>query len=148
MVLEGRKVRKRIIFGVLATGLGGCATMLHGTTQAVSVNTPGVTGATCTLSSSSVGTQTLTTPGVITLPKGSSAVTIRCTKECYNDGTGILASNLDGVAAGNLVFGGVVGGGVDAATGALNQYAPQADIVMTPNGSCGGSATGVSKRRR
>ena len=145
--MGGYRVKRFVLVGAAAASLAGCATMLHGTTQAVSINTPGVTGATCTLSSSSVGTQTLTTPGVITLPKGSSAVTIRCTKECYNDGTGILASNLDGVAAGNLVFGGVVGGGVDAATGALNQYAPQADIVMTPNGSCGSSEKS-SKRKR
>jgi hypothetical protein len=62
---------------------------------------------------------------------------VRCSKECYNDGSGVLASNVDGIAAGNIVFGGVIGGGVDAATGALNQYSPQVDIIMTQNGSCG-----------
>jgi hypothetical protein len=141
-------VQKYVLAGVAVAALAGCATIVHGTTQTVAINTPGVPGAICTLTSNSVGTQTVTTPGVVTLSKGSSSVAVRCSKECYNDGAGVLASNLDGVAAGNIVFGGVIGGGVDAATGALNQYAPQADIVMTPNGSCGGAAAGASKRKR
>jgi hypothetical protein len=132
----------------LSVGLVGCATLTHGTTQTVAINTPGVNGATCTLISNSVGTQVVTTPGVVTLAKGSAAVSIRCTKECYNDGTGILSSNMDGMTAGNVVVGGVIGLGVDAATGAMNQYAPQADIVMTPDGSCAPPAAPPAKKRR
>ena len=140
---------KNHVFFVFAamTGLAGCATLTRGTTQTVAINTPGAHGAVCTLISPSVGTQTITTPGVVTLAKGASAVSIRCSKECYSDGTGVLASNMDGITAGNVVFGGVVGVGVDAATGAMNQYAPQADIVMAPDGSCPTSPAG-SKRDR
>ncbi|WP_144259504.1 hypothetical protein [Methylocystis sp. ATCC 49242] len=122
-------------------GLTGCATITRGTTQTVSINTPGAPGAVCTLTSASIGSQTITTPGVITLAKGASAISIRCSKECYNDGTGVLASSMDGMAAGNVVVGGVIGLGVDAATGAMNQYAPQADIIMAPDGSCAMSST-------
>jgi hypothetical protein len=128
--------------------LTSCATITRGTTQTVAVNTPGVPGAVCKLNSSSVGSQTVTTPGVVTLAKGSSAVSIRCTKECYNDGAAVLSSSMDGMAAGNLVLGGVVSLGVDAATGVMNQYAPQADVVMTPDGSCPTASAGISKRRR
>jgi hypothetical protein len=123
--------------GLIASAtVASCATITRGTTQTVAINTPGVPGAVCTLISPSVGTQTVTTPGVLTLAKGSSAVSIRCSKECYSDGTGVLASNMDGMTAGNVVVGGVIGLGVDAATGAMNQYAPQADIVMATDGSC------------
>jgi hypothetical protein len=53
------------------------------------------------------------------------------------------------MAAGNVLAGGVIGLGVDAATGAMNQYAPQADIVMTEDGLCRASAPPpASKRRR
>ncbi len=131
---------------VLAFFLTGCATITRGTTQTVAINTPGVPGASCTLSSASVGSQTITTPASVTLSKSSSAVSIRCTKACYNDGAGILATTMDGMAAGNLIAGGPVGLGVDAATGAMNQYAPQADIVMTPDGSC--ASTNAPKKKR
>jgi hypothetical protein len=116
--------------------LSGCATLTRGTTQAVAVNTPGVTDAQCTLVSSTIGTVAVNTPGVVTLPKGSDSIIIRCSKECYNDGSGVLSSNMEGMAMGNIVAGGPIGLGVDAATGAMNKYAPQADIIMTPDGSC------------
>ncbi|MEK4034581.1 hypothetical protein WOC76_10920 [Methylocystis sp. IM3] len=138
-----------LCFGlVTSTAMAGCATMTRGTTQTVAINTPGAPGAVCTLISPSIGTQTVTTPGVVTLAKGSSAVSIRCSKECYSDGTGVLASNMDGMTAGNVVVGGVIGLGVDAATGAMNQYAPQADIVMTPDGSCTAPAAPFLRRSR
>ncbi|WP_292530455.1 hypothetical protein [Methylocystis sp.] len=128
---------KIICFCIFAVvGLSGCATITRGTTQPVAINTPGVTDAQCTLVSSTIGTVTLSTPGVVTLPKGSESVTIRCSKHCYNDGSGILSSNMESMAMGNVVAGGVIGLGVDAATGAMNKYAPQADILMTPDGSC------------
>lgn len=136
-------MHKTLLIPPAMIALAGCATIAHGTTQTVAVNTPGVPGAVCTLTSPSIGSQTITTPGVITLAKGSSAVSIRCSKACYGDGAGVLTSSMDGMTAGNVVVGGVIGLGVDAATGAMNQYAPQADIVMTPDDSC---ATSSSKR--
>ncbi|KAF2992246.1 hypothetical protein OGR47_10355 [Methylocystis sp. MJC1] len=142
-------MRNIVVIGVALVSLAGCATVVRGTTQTVAINTPGVTGATCTLNSSSIGSQVVKTPGVVSLAKGSSAVAIRCSKECYSDGIGTLASNTDSMAAGNVLAGGVIGLGVDAATGAMNQYAPQADIVMTEDGLCRASAPPpASKRRR
>jgi hypothetical protein len=52
---------------------------------------------------------------------------------------------MENMAMGNVVAGGVIGLGVDAATGAMNKYAPQADILMTPDGSC---ATTSPKSRK
>lgn len=123
-----------ILFGLVA--VAGCATITRGTTQTVAINTPGVTGATCVLTSSAVGTMTVTTPAAVTLSKGSDSVIVRCNKDCYNEGSGVLSSNLEGMTAGNLIIGGVIGLGVDAASGAMNKYAPQVDITMVPNNSC------------
>jgi hypothetical protein len=36
------------------------------------------------------------------------------------------------MTAGNVVFGGLIGLGVDAASGAMNKYEPGVDIAMTP----------------
>src|SRR5205807_580780 len=81
---------------VVVLTAAGCATITRGTTQVVVVNTPGVTGATCTLTSASIGTQTAVTPATITLQKGRDNVAVHCRKECYQDGTGIISANLEG----------------------------------------------------
>ena len=120
----------------LAIVLGGCATVVKGTTQQIAVNTPGVAGATCTLSSSAIGSRVVQTPATLTVEKGREGITVRCSAECYNDGTGVVASNAEGMSAGNVVFGGLIGLGVDAASGAINSYASQTDILMTPIQGC------------
>jgi len=40
------------------------------------------------------------------------------------------------MAAGNVVIGGVIGLGVDAATGAMNKYADRTSILMVPVQGC------------
>ncbi len=40
------------------------------------------------------------------------------------------------MAAGNVVLGGVIGLGVDAATGAINKYADRTSITMIPIQAC------------
>jgi hypothetical protein len=56
--------------------LGACATITKGTTQLVAVDTPGVPSATCTITTQS-GPQVVTTPGTVTLKKGSEPSTDR-----------------------------------------------------------------------
>ena len=123
---------------MLALLLGGCATIVKGTTQVVSIDTPGVAGASCTLTSSAIGTHKLVTPASITLQKSSEAISVRCSKECYNDGVGTIASNVEAMAAGNLIAGGLIGIGVDAASGAMNKYNEQNQIAMVPIQGCRG----------
>jgi uncharacterized membrane protein len=45
---------------------------------------------------------------------------IRCVKPDWQDGFATIPSNFEGWTVGNLVFGGLIGVGVDAATGAIN----------------------------
>ena len=116
--------------------IAGCASITKGTTQVVSINTPGVSGATCVLTSSSVGSKTISTPAAVTLEKGQDAVIVRCSKECYEDGVGTIASNMESMTAGNILLGGVIGLGVDAATGAMNKYSADTSILMTPIKNC------------
>ncbi|MBX9591825.1 MAG: hypothetical protein K2X43_21235 [Hyphomonadaceae bacterium] len=104
--------------------------------QSISVNTPGVTGATCTLSSASVGKRTITAPATIAIEKGSDNIAVHCKKECHHDGVGVIASSVEPMTAGNILIGGVVGLGVDAVSGAINKYEPEATIQMTPIPGC------------
>ncbi len=51
------------------------------------------------------------------------------------------------MAAGNVILGGVVGLGVDAATGAINKYSPEVQVAMVPVAGCGGPP-GVARKRK
>ena len=115
--------------GVIAILLSGCSTIVKGTQQQVSVATPGVQDAMCTLSSPAVGTRTVETPGTIV-------------KQCYATGVGVLASETEIMTAGNVVFGGVIGLGIDAASGAMNKFQPGVEIAMSPIPNCGAPKKG------
>src|SRR5712671_3255561 len=120
----------------LAVVLAACATITKGTTQVVAVNTPGVNGASCTLTSPAIGSLTVVTPDTISLPKASDNISVRCTKQCFQDGAGVISSNMEGMTAGNIILGGVIGLGVDAVSGAMNKYSPEIQVVMTPIQGC------------
>lgn len=121
----------------------GCATITRGTMQSVSVNAP--QGAVCTLSSSSIGSRTLTAPNTISLEKGSDNVAVHCKKACYSDGVGVIQSSVEEMTAGNILVGGIIGLGVDAASGAINKYEPEVTIAMTPIKGCGGRGRTASR---
>src|SRR5687768_9407670 len=115
-------LRMRKVSALACTlALTACATITRGTSQVVAVDTPGVPGASCTIQTQS-GPQQLVTPGTVTLSKSSSALPIQCTKECYVMGSSIIPSGTEAMSAGNVIFGGVIGLGVDAASGAMNKY--------------------------
>lgn len=114
----------------------GCATIVKGTSQNVAIDTPGVASATCELTSPAIATQTIVTPATLVLEKSQHNVTVTCHKACYQDGVGVIPSYTEALAAGNVVLGGVVGLGVDAATGAMNKYADRTSIVMVPIQGC------------
>ena len=116
---------------------GGCSTIVKGTEQQVSVNTPGVPGALCQLQSPAIGTRTVQTPANVILPKSKHNVAVSCTAQCYSPGISTLGSHTEVMTAGNIVFGGLIGLGVDAASGAMNTYDPSVEVVMTPMPGCG-----------
>jgi hypothetical protein len=132
-------VLRTIVLGACAILLVACATITKGTTQIVAIDTPGVAEASCTITTQS-GPQVVVTPGTTTLKKGSDPLPISCVKECYVNGQSIIPSNAEAMAAGNVIFGGVIGLGVDAASGALNKYPDVITVAMTPDFSSPDSA--------
>ena len=121
---------------LLSVLIGGCATITKGSMQSVSINTPHVVGAVCTLSSPSIGNRTITAPNTISIEKASYNIDVHCKKECYEDGVGVIATSVEVMTAGNILIGGVVGLGVDALSGAINKYEPEATIEMHPIKGC------------
>lgn len=116
--------------------LAGCATITKGTSQNIAVDTPGAPGASCTLSSQGIGSMTLVTPATVSVEKSQHAINVRCSKECYNEAATIIASNTETMTAGNVLVGGVIGLGVDAASGAMNKYNERNDVAMVPIAGC------------
>ena len=125
------------LFGLLSILFAGCSTIVKGTDQQVSVNTPGVNGAVCQLQSPAIGTRTVQPPANIVLPKSKHNVAVTCQAQCYAKGVGTLASHTEMMTVGNVLFGGLIGLGVDAASGAMNKYDPGVEVVMTPMPGCG-----------
>ncbi len=116
--------------------IAGCATIVKGTTQTVAIDTPGAPGASCGLSSPGIGSRSVVTPATIELDKSQHNIAVTCRKACFQDSVAMIPSYTEGMAAGNVIAGGVIGLGVDAATGAMNKYADRTSVTMIPIQGC------------
>lgn len=115
----------------LGVTITGCASIVKGTSQSIAITTPPTTGAQCTLSSTQ-GNWSVTSPGAVTVEKSKEDMQVRCSKTGWQDAVGMIPSNFEGWTVGNIVFGGFIGLGVDAATGAINEYPHAYQVPMTP----------------
>lgn len=109
---------------------GGCGTIVHGSSQTLTVasNPP---GAMVRLDN---GTE-YTTPSSIKLQRNRDYV-MTISKDGYQTQTVPVNSVLSGWLAGNILFGGIIGGGVDLASGAAYTLTPEhINISLTPLGS-------------
>ncbi len=110
---------------VVAMGLGvltGCASIVNGTNQSVSVQTGSVGGAACALENDKGKWYVPSTPGSVVVNRSYNDLKINCTKKGYHPSYQRVASKTKGMAFGNVVFGGVVGAGVDVVDGAAYDY--------------------------
>jgi len=101
--------------------LSGCASIVSGANQSVSVDTPGCEAASCQLTNSK-GTWFVKTPGSVTVHRAYGNLAVVCSKEGFGSASSSVASSTKGMAFGNLLFGGVIGAGVDIGTGAAYDY--------------------------
>ena len=123
--------------GAAVTLLAACATITKGTDQQVAIDTPGYPGAECTLTSKGIGVKSVVTPAVVTLPKSKFDIAVNCEAVCTK-GEGVIVSGVEAMTAGNVLVGGVVGLGVDSASGALNKYSERNSIAMVATPGCSG----------
>jgi|SRR3954454_14064018 hypothetical protein len=120
------------ILGVLAACamLGGCASVARGTTETISVeSTP--PGAEATISGLD-NPMTCVTPCAV-VAKRNADITVTVQKSGYEPEVVQLTKDIPAAGAagfaGNLLLGGLVGMGVDAATGAATDHKPNPVIV-------------------
>lgn len=108
--------------------LSGCASIASGTTQQIAI-TSSPAGATCDLSRQGLSIQKLTTPASAFVQKSKYDISVACSKDGFQPTTQVNKSGVEGWVFGNLLFGGIIGLGIDLASGAQNHY----DTLMNFN---------------
>lgn len=129
--------------------LGGCASIVNGQNQSLSVTTRShgvdVAGAQCSLTNDK-GTWYVTTPGSVTVHRSLKDITTDCKLAGEEPGATIVPSKTKAMAFGNIVFGGVIGAGVDVATGAAYDYPEVIVVTMGQKSGSGGTTVGAPAR--
>ena len=110
--------------------LSACATLVNGTSQTVTVSTT-PPGASCTLDrmGTRIGAISVT-PGSVHLDKSKNDLSVTCAKDGFQTATVSHAPNFGGATFGNIIAGGVIGGVVDAASGANYSYPDDIRVDM------------------
>ena len=96
--------------------LTGCASIVRGSKQSVSVEAPPISGATCTLFNNDGEWFVTSTPGSVTINRDSSDLVVNCKKNGETLGTAQVSSSMRPRVIGNVVFllvGGIIGTAID-----------------------------------
>jgi membrane-associated protease RseP (regulator of RpoE activity) len=118
------------VLGVVLVVLQGCASIVSGTSQTLSVDTPGCAGARCELSNDKGKYFVTSTPGTVTVSRSYNNLQVVCSREAVTSDPLSVASTTKGMAFGNILFGGVIGAGVDIGTGAAYDYPQLISVAM------------------
>ncbi|MEQ9244480.1 MAG: hypothetical protein RLO21_00680 [Nitratireductor sp.] len=130
-IVPGRKLVVVAACGMALMG-SACSTIVEGTDQTVTVATD-PSGAACELTrgGETVGVVN-PTPGSILVDKSSDNISVICSKDGYQDASGTLTSEFEGMTFGNILFGGIIGVAVDASSGAMNEYPSSVTVRLIP----------------
>lgn len=111
--------------------LPACSTIVNGSNQSISFNTSDVTGASCDLTGGSdfAVKERFTTPAEVQVPRSKKALQLECSKSGYKSASKTVYSKVEATMGGNIIAGGIIGGAVDAATGAMYKY-PETVVLM------------------
>ncbi len=132
-----------LCIAVLLTQVVGCASIVNGQNQSLSVETKTdagpLSGASCKLSNNK-GTWFITSPGSVTVRRSFGDLSVRCEKETHEPGLASVKSKTKGMTFGNILFGGVIGAGVNISTGAAYDYPTLITLIMGKTRSIPASA--------
>lgn len=130
---------------VAVCAFSGCASIVNGQNQSLSVTTKSqdndVAGAKCTLENNK-GTWYVTTPGSVMIHRSFNDLSVNCSLDGYRPATSMVKSATKAMAFGNILFGGVIGAGVDMSTGAAYDY-PTTIVVDMGGANISGDSAGA-----
>jgi len=134
------------MFGLMA----GCASVMEGSDQVININTTGCEEfepMRCNVVNSE-GSSTLTAPSSVSVEKARGDMTISCeSRDGAATGRKIVSSNYEAMNAGNILLGGFIGVGVDAATGAMWKYPSTVVVPMSCASGVMPSRSGYTTKR-
>ena len=115
--------------------LSSCAAVMTGSRQNLTVVTPDVDGASCTLTDSKGRSWSVaSTPGTAIVKKGDAPISVICKKEGYTTGTAEVHTTLTQSNYGNLALGPAapIGYFLDGITGSAQKYESTVEVDMEP----------------
>jgi hypothetical protein len=116
----------------LALALAGCASIIEGTSQEITINT-NPTGAACTLMREGQPIGSVNpTPGTVLIKKTKYDLNIVCDRPGFDQATFLNHSGAAGATFGNIILGGGIGWAIDSAAGADNKYETPVNLTMVP----------------
>jgi hypothetical protein len=122
-------MKTSLVAGVLALTLSGCATIISGSNQVITVNSD-VPGAQVTLNGAPLGL----TPLIASIKRGQEGV-LSVQMPGYVPFQAPITKKVNGIFFVNILSGGVFGSSTDYSTGAMYAYEPDAYFVtMAPVG--------------
>lgn len=116
-----------IFLGALVLCCTGCANMVRGTTEPITVESPDCPGAVCTLANKK-GSWTVTTPGSIVIPRSDDPIKVTCEK----DGKNVSVIGDSGISAGAVVGDALLFGIFSAANAATDAHREYPDTITVP----------------
>lgn len=136
---------KKLMIGLAClSSLSACSSVIEGTSQEIMVNT-NPSGAECSLERQGISIARIDpTPGAATIKKTKYDMIIRCYKEGYQEASYMNHSGSAGATFGNIAAGGLIGWGIDSASGADNKYDSPVNITLVPEEK--GGASGKHKK--
>ena len=118
-----------VMTAIVPVLLAGCASIVDGSTQSVSVVTIPHAGAECKLANDKGNWYVKQTPGSVSVQRAYSPLKVTCGMEAWA-GEAQVESITKNMAFGNILFGGPIGAGVDMGTGAAYDYPNEISVTM------------------
>ncbi len=116
----------------MTLGLSACATIVTSSNQNIAITAVPGAQATCT-ATNGVGTWAVTTPGAIRVERSKNDLQVSCTKTGYQNAQASGASGFEPWTIGNLLLGGLIGLGIDWASGSIHKYPDAIEVPMRPS---------------
>lgn len=118
-----------------AAALGGCASIVNGTTEKISVQTLGTSGpladSQCSLANN-FDTWVVTTPGDAVVHRSSQALGVKCMHDGYLPAAETVSAGTSSAVYGNILLGGGLGATMDTVNGAAWTYPKQIVVTLQP----------------
>jgi hypothetical protein len=117
---------------LIVTQLTGCASMVNGTHQRISVVTSPEAGAQCNLKNTRGAWSIAKTPGSTEVHRSKDDLVVICAKPGYKEATSKVKSTVSKVVYGNILAGGLIGGGVDSQNCSMYSYPDRVKVPLVP----------------